>query len=108
MKLLQTKSYSCVRQRLWPLVVCLKLMNEARHVSNDDIPQATTTVLMKHFKMRWPTPVEVVLNLNSLNFIEFMPAGTRTVSGCLFFCICSKCINHDTQREAAGSLRGEK
>lgn len=75
-----------LEQILWPLVVYLIVMNEACHIPNEDIPQATTTAVMKHFKMIRPTPIEVVLNFISLNFIKVYASRCKD-SGCLFiFC----------------------
>lgn len=67
-----------------PLVLYLMVMNEVCHIPNEDIPQATTSAVMKHFKMIWPTPIEVVLNFILLNFIIVYASRCKD-SGCLFF-----------------------
>lgn len=77
------KELPVLEQILWPLVVYLIVMNEACHIPNEDIPQATTTAVMKHFKMIRPTPIEVVLNFISLNFIKVYASRCKD-SGCLF------------------------
>lgn len=82
-------------------------MNEACHIPNEDIPQATTIAVMKHFKMIRPSPIEVALNFISLNFIKVYASRCKD-SGCLSFCFCSARINHDTQRAPAGCLAGQK
>lgn len=80
-----------------------------RHVPHEDIPQATTAAVMKHFKMIWSTPIEVVLNFISLNFIKVNASRCKD-RGCFCsfgFFFCAARINHDTQRVHAGS-RGQK
>lgn len=61
----------------------LIVMNESCHTPDEDIPQATTTAVMKHFRMMRPTPVEAVLNFISLNFI-IVYASRGKDSGCIF------------------------
>lgn len=84
----------CIQQNLtfflnkpWPLVLYLIVMNEVCHIPNEDIPQATTTAVtavMKHFRMIWPTLIEVVQNFISLNFIIVLASRYKD-RGCLFF-----------------------
>lgn len=79
-----TKVGNVIAAIRWPLVLYLTVTNEACHIPNEDIPQATTTAVMKHFKMIQPTPMEVVLNFISLNFIKVYARRCKD-SGCLLF-----------------------
>lgn len=81
----KTQKLLALRQIQWPLVLHLTVMNESCHTPDKDIPQATTTAVMKHFGVMRATPVEVVLNFISLNFIKVYASRGKD-SGCFFFC----------------------